>query len=345
MTKRLSRQSTPLESTGAQESAFYLTPSPTPQRPLNSGFGFESTAANVLRGVDLTGKLAVVTGGYSGIGLEQSRALAAAGATVVIPARRPAEAAKRVTDIERVEIDDLDLTDFDSVAAFAARFLATGRNIDILINGAGVMAAPETRVKSGWESQFATNHLGHYALTNLLWPALQAAGDARVVTTSSRLHKICDIRWDDLQWVHGYDEWLAYAQSKTANALFALHLDALGAEFGVRAFSLSPGAIRTNLQRYISAEEEINLGWKDQAGKDLTQWKTPEQGAATAVWGATSPMLAHKGGVYLDTCDIAEIEADPTKGGVHPHATNPASAARLWEISAQLTGVNAFAAA
>lgn len=343
MTNRPSREPKSHEPVGDADQTLTSTPTSL-QQPLDSGFSFESTASDVLRGIDLTGKLAIVTGGYSGIGLEQSRALTAAGATVVIPARRPVEAKRKVGDIERVEVDDLDLTELDSIAAFASRFLATGRSIDILINGAGVMAAPETRVKPGWELQFATNHLGHFALTNHLWPALRTAGNARVVTISSRLHKICDIRWDDLQWTRNYDEWLAYAQSKTANALFALELDALGSEYGVRAFSLSPGAIRTNLQRYISSEEEIKLGWRDEFGNELTQWKTPEQGAATALWGATSPMLAGKGGVYLDTCDIAEIEPDPAKPGVHPHATNPTSAARLWEISANLTSVNAFAA-
>lgn len=316
------------------------------QHPIGSGFGPASTVGEVLTGVDLTGKLAIVTGGYSGVGIEDVRGLSAAGATVVVPARRADEAKKALDGIERVEIGELDLADLASVRNFADRFLAGGREIDILINCAGVMAAPETRVGPGWEFQFAVNHLGHFALTNRLWPALSAGDGARVVAYSSRGHKFSDIRWDDLGFAGGYDKWHAYGQSKTANALFALHLDKLGEAPGVRAFSLNPGGIRTNLQRHVSHEDQIQLGWIDQDGNHLIQWKSPEAGAATAAWAAASGQLRGMGGVYLEDNEVAEI-VDPTapdamKSGLHPYAADPVSAARLWDISAELTGVNAF---
>jgi NAD(P)-dependent dehydrogenase (short-subunit alcohol dehydrogenase family) len=322
----------------------------TPQEPIDSGFGAQSTARDVLAGIDLDGRLAIVTGGYSGIGLEHARGLSDAGATVVVPARRPEEAARQLDGVARIEVEPLDLADLDSIRSFADRFLSGDRSIDILINGAGIMApANESHVGPGWELQFAVNHLGHFALANCLWPALSRDGGARVVAISSRGHKFSDIQWDDLNWDHDYDKWKAYGQSKTADVLFALQLDALGAEAGVRAFSVSPGGIRTPLQRDVSKDEELQLGWIDEDGNDLITWKSPEQGAATSVWGATSPQLDGKGGVYLEDCDIARIvdpEApDAMKSGLHPYAADPESAARLWALSAKLTGVDAFSAA
>ena len=323
------------------------TYTPTEQRPVGSGFDARSTAAEVLAGIDLHDKLAVVTGGYSGVGLELVRALAGAGADVVVPARRPAEAARTLAGIDRVEIGELDLADLESVAAFADAFLATGRGIDILVNCAGVMAAPETRVGPGWELQFATNHLGHFALANRLWPALAADAGARVAAFSSRGHKFSGIQWDDLAFDNGYDRWRAYGQSKTANALFALHLDRLGAESGVRAFSLNPGGIRTNLQRHVTEQDQIQLGWVDEDGKDLIVWKSAEAGAATAALAVSSPSLKGRGGVYLEDCEVAEIvdpsAPDAMKAGLHPWAADRAQAARLWTVSAELTRVDAFA--
>ena len=222
----------------------------TPQRAIRSGFGARSTVDDVLRGVDLSGRLAVVTGGYSGLGLETTRALAGAGARVVVPARRPKDAQSAVEGIDGVEVDELDLADLDSVRGFADRFLASGRDIDIVINNAGVMACPETRVGPGWEAQFAINHLGHYTLINRLWPAIERGG-ARVVSVSSGAHGITGIRWDDVQFERGYDRWQAYGQAKTANVLFAVRLDALGREAGVRAFAVHPGSILTPLQRHL----------------------------------------------------------------------------------------------
>ena len=317
----------------------------TPQHKIGSGFGYTSTATEVLAGVDLTGTLAVVTGGYSGIGLETTRVLAAAGAHVVVPARRRDSALAALEGITGVEVDELDLADLGSVRGFADRFLASGRTIDMVIGSAGIMATPLTRVGPGWEAQFATNHLGHFALVNRLWPALADGG--RVVAVSSRGHHFSGIRWDDVQFDHGYDRWLAYGQAKTANVLFAVHLDALARD-RVRAFALHPGRIPTALLRYVDTEEMRERGMVDAEGNIVGDWKTVEQGAATQVWAATSPRLTGMGGVYLEDCDVAE-PADPgdtdirSATGVRDYAIDPAEAARLWQLSAELTGVNAFA--
>ncbi|MGC5565903.1 SDR family NAD(P)-dependent oxidoreductase [Streptomyces sp. FR-108] len=318
----------------------------TAQHKIGSGFDRHSTADDVLAGIDLTGKLAVVTGGYSGLGLETTRALSKAGARVVVPARRRAVAEEAVAGIGGVEVDELDLGDLESVRAFAERFLASGRTIDVVIDNAGIMACPETRVGPGWEAQFATNHLGHFALVNRLWPAI-APGGARIVSVSSTGHHASDIRWDDPHWNRGdYDKWEAYGQAKTANVLFAVQLDALGKDSGVRAFALHPGGILTPLQRHLPRQEMVERGWIDENGVPLNPegFKSPEQGAATQVWAATSPQLSGMGGVYCEDCDIAEVApADGTRTGVRAYAIDPASAARLWALSAELTGVDAFA--
>ncbi|HEY8984240.1 MAG TPA: SDR family NAD(P)-dependent oxidoreductase [Streptomyces sp.] len=322
-----------------------MSNSDTPQVKIGSGFGARSTADDVLAGRDLTGTLALVTGGYSGLGLETTRALAKAGARVVVPARRADVAREAVRGIAGVEVDELDLSDLESVRAFADRFLASGRTLDFVIDNAGVMACPETRVGPGWEAQFATNHLGHFALVNRLWPAIEPGG-ARVVSVSSRGHHFSGVRWNDIDWREGYDKWEAYGQAKTSNVLFALHLDKLARDKGVRAFSLHPGAILTPLQRHLSKEEMMERGWIDENGTLLMPdvFKTPEQGAATQVWAATSPQLDGMGGVYLEDCDIAE-PATPgdQSSGVAAWATDPEQAARLWELSAERTGVDAFA--
>ncbi|MFG3207695.1 SDR family NAD(P)-dependent oxidoreductase [Streptomyces sp. NPDC048192] len=318
----------------------------TAQHKIGSGFGATSTADDVLRGIDLTGKLALVTGGYSGIGLETTRALAGAGARVVVPARRPDVAEQALTGIPGAELDELDLADLESVRGFSERFLASGRTLDMVIDSAGIMACPETRVGPGWEMQFATNHLGHFALVNRLWPAI-APGGARVVSVSSRGHHFSGIRWDDVHWRQGYDKWGAYGQAKTANVLFAVHLDKLGRDAGVRAFALHPGGIITPLQRHLPKEEMIERGWIDEDGNVLNPegFKTPQQGAATQVWAATSPQLDGLGGVYLEDCDIAEPAPEGEERlGVKDWAIDPEQAARLWQLSAELTGVDAFAA-
>src|SRR3954469_10235681 len=320
------------------------------QHPIDSGFGYRSSAAEVVNGIDLSGRTAIVTGGYSGLGFETVKALAGAGAHVIVPARRPAQAEDVLSEVGGTEVDELDLSDQDSVRAFAERFLDSDRTIDILINNAAVMACPEQRVGPDWELQFATNHLGHFTLANLLWPALERDGGARVIALTSTGHKITGILWDDIHFHETtYDKWVAYGQAKTADALFAVHLDHLGKDGGVRAFAVHPGGILTPLQRHLPQEEMVAAGWMDANGTPDERMKTPEQGAATSTWAATSPKLAGMGGVYCEDCDIAKPTDpdDPMRRyrGVDAHAVDRDNAARLWDISAEMTGVNAFAPA
>ena len=317
----------------------------TAQHPIQSGFGANSTAAEVLDAIDLSGRLALVTGGYSGIGLETTRALSGAGATVIVPARRPDAARDALDGIPRVQPEELDLGSLASVAALADRLVSGGRPIDLVIDSAGIMACPETRVGDGWEAQFATNHLGHYALVNRIWPLL-VDGGSRVVSVSSRGHMRSPIRWDDIDFRTGYEKWTAYGQAKTANVLFAVHLDRLAAAAGVRAFALHPGAIITPLQRHLPMEEMQELGWMDENGNPTAatfNFKDPPQGAATQVWAATASALDGMGGVYCEDCDIAEVDDEGTTGGVRSYAVDPGEAERLWALSAERTGVNAFA--
>jgi NAD(P)-dependent dehydrogenase (short-subunit alcohol dehydrogenase family) len=315
----------------------------TPQQPIGSGFGATTTADEVLAGIDLTGKTALVTGGYSGIGLETTKALVKAGAHVIVPARRPDTAQEQLAGIDRTEVGRLDLGDLESVRTFAEDVVASGRTLDIVIDSAGIMATPETRVGPGWEAQFATNHLGHFALVNRLWPVI--APGARIVSVSSGGHLRSGIRWDDVDLEHGYDKWNAYGQAKTANALFAVQLDALAQDSGVRAFAVHPGGILTPLQRHLPIEEQIALGWVNPDGSPLdpSPFKSPQAGAATQTWAATSPQLDGMGGVYLEDCDIASPHVEGTRTGVASWATDREQAERLWALSAERTGVDAFA--
>jgi NAD(P)-dependent dehydrogenase (short-subunit alcohol dehydrogenase family) len=319
----------------------------TQQVPLGSGFGAASTAEDVIQGHDLTGKVAIVTGGYSGIGLEAARVFAAAGAKVIVPAR-DLDKARRATDgIEGVTLESLDLMDPASIDAFVERFLATGQSLHLLVNNAAVMANPLTRDARGFESQFSTNHLGHFQLTARLWPALERAEGARVIAVSSRGHARGKIDFEDPNFERrAYDPWEAYGQSKTANALFALALDALGKAYGLRAFSLHPGGIlATALSRHMTSEQIRNTGFIDDEGKPVLDpsrnMKTIEQGAATTVWCAVSSQLDGLGGVYCENCDIAQaVPADSTDPlGVRPWAIDPDFADRLWDLSEKLTGI------
>ncbi|MGW5556960.1 SDR family NAD(P)-dependent oxidoreductase [Micromonospora sp. NPDC003944] len=298
-------------------------------------FGAHSTTGDVLAGIDLTGRTALVTGGYSGLGLATTRALTRAGARVVVPARRPSAARRALADVAGAEVDHLDLADLASVRAFAERFLRDHPALDILIANAGIMACPETRVGPGWEAHFAINHLGHYALVNLLWPALAIADTARVVSVASGRDPAWRIRWYDTQFERGYDKWTAYTQSKLANILFARHLDLLGRPHRVRAFSVNPGWILTPLQRHLAVEEMVAAGWIDADGTPAPGlFKTVEQGAATQVWAATSPHLDAFGGDYCVDCG--------TTGG---SPTDSRDAARLWTLSADLTELDLVARA
>ncbi len=316
-----------------------------PQQPLASGFSARSTAADVIRGIDLSGRTAIVTGGYSGIGVETTRALVGAGAHVVVPARNIEKARETLAGID-AELETIDLLDPASIDAFATRFLASGRPLHMLINSAGVMIPPLTRDTRGYEIQFSANHFGHYQLTTRLWPALRTAGGARVISVSSRGHRRADVDFDDWNYEHKpYDKYQAYGQSKTANALFAVSLDKRGAAYGIRALSLHPGAILTPLSRNMTDEDMKPWGLSRNAdgtyeAADPSLFKTTEQGAATSVWCATSPQLAGIGGVYCEDCDIAApaVDGDMTRG-VAAYAIDPANAERLWALSEQATGV------
>jgi NAD(P)-dependent dehydrogenase (short-subunit alcohol dehydrogenase family) len=313
----------------------------TRQAPLRSGHGANTTAREALGDLRLDGAVAVVTGGHAGLGLETTRALSAAGATVVVAARAPDKARAAVASIARVEVEALDLAEPASVDAFAARFLASGRPIHMLVNNAGIMATPLVRDALGFESQLATNHLAHFRLTARLWPALRRAGGARVVALSSRGHVRGAVDFEDPFFERRpYDKWVAYGQSKTANALFAVALDARGVASRVRAFSVHPGAVLTELGRWMTEDEQRAA--VDAASKVPGGLKNTEQGAATSVWCAASPQLEGMGGVYCEDVDIAE-EATADQAlprGVRPWARDPELAERLWAKTEAWTGVH-----
>ncbi|VVO74439.1 oxidoreductase [Pseudomonas fluorescens] len=317
----------------------------SPQKPIHTPFNAASTAADVMAGVDLSGQLAIVTGGYSGIGLITTKSLAKAGAQVIVPARDPVRALTALAGIEGVAVQDMDLIKPDSVQAFSQSIVSRGYPVSLLINCAGVMATPLKRDSEGHEGQFAINHLGHYRLTCGLWPALTAAGAARVVSVSSRGHQIAGLDFEDIDFIHRpYDKWVAYGQSKTANALFAMALDRRACAQGVRAFSLHPGQILTDLARHLSVEEIAAFDVLDEHGRPRvspeTGLKSLEQGAATGLWCATSTTLNGLGGVYCEDSNIAPVnEPDSGRHGVAKWASNPHFAERLWSISEQWTGM------
>ncbi|MEL7297990.1 MAG: oxidoreductase [Pseudomonadota bacterium] len=313
------------------------------QQPIDSPFGYRSSAKDVVAGLDLSGTVAVVTGGYSGIGTETVRALAEQGARVFVGARRTDVAQDVLHDFDGdIIVLPLDLAVPDSIAEFAAALKQQTTVVHRLINNAAVMACPLSRDSRGFERQFATNHLGHFALTAGLWQLLVAANGARVVALSSSGHARNGLDLDDVNFERReYDKWTAYGQAKSANALFALQLDKLGAPNNIRAFAVDPGAIQTPLQRHLTMEEQIGYGWYDKDGNLNPLFKTTEQGASTTVWCAASPLLAGHGGVYCANCEVAAPwqEGDPPYVGVHPHVRDEDTAARLWSLSEQMTGI------
>jgi NAD(P)-dependent dehydrogenase (short-subunit alcohol dehydrogenase family) len=314
----------------------------TLQAPLGSGFGMRSTAADVIAGSDLSGRRVIVTGGYSGIGLPTTLAFASAGARVTVPARTLDKARAALGAATSVEIAALDLMNPASIDAFADDWLRRNDRLDILVCNAAIMACPLERDARGFESQFATNHLGHYQLICRLWPALVAAGRARVVMLSSLGHRITPVDFDDPNFERReYHKWQAYGQAKTANSLCAVSVDELGQAAGIRAYSVHPGGIMTDLQRSLSREEQVAMGWITADGVLNPRFKTVEQGAATTVWAATSPRLDGLGGVYCEDCDIAAAVPADDQGfaGVRPWAVDRTAAARLWDLSERLTGV------
>ena len=302
---------------------------------ITTPFDRDSTAAEVVAGVDLTGRTAVVTGGASGIGVETARALAGAGAEVTLAVRSAQAGEETARDImattgnQRVRVALLDLADQESVAAFTGTWRGP---LHILVNNAGVMASPELRTPQGWELQFATNHLGHFALATGLHDALARADSARVVSVSSSAHLYSPVVFDDIHFhERAYDPWLAYGQSKTANVLFAVEATKRWAADGITVNALMPGGIRTNLQRYVPEEELERL--RAQAGPTVPDWKTPGQGAATSVLVAASPLLDGIGGRYFEDCQEARENRPGNRDGVAPYALDPEAAERLWRVS------------
>ncbi|QGQ96149.1 SDR family NAD(P)-dependent oxidoreductase [Paenibacillus psychroresistens] len=314
----------------------------TEQKPLNSGFGPKTTAQEALAGRDLRGKIAIVTGGHGGIGLETTRVLSNAGATVIVGARDVKKAQDNLSNIKNIEVIQLDLADPKSIDQFAAEFLKSDRALDILINNAGVSSPPVIKDERGYDTQFATNHLGHFQLTLKLWDALKKSGNARVVALSSIGHMTGPIDFSDLNFTkRPYNKDISYGESKTACSLFAVKLDKLGKEYGIRAFSVHPGGILTGLARHMGDEELA--AWGVRRGEDGAfispeGFKTVEQGAATSIWCAVSPLLDGKGGVYCEDCDIAAVVPADSKlhSGVRPWAIDKAAAEKLWTISEEL---------
>ncbi len=301
--------------------------------------GFETTTADVLEGVDLHDKVAIVTGASTGLGLETARALAATGAHVVLAGRDAARVDAATTtvldDVPGAELEAgmLDLTSLDSVRGFAEWFGATHTSLHLLINNAGVMYTPFERTAEGFEMQFGTNHVGHFLLTCLLVPQLLADPPSRVVNLSSGGHRGSDIVWDDPNYERrDYDKFSAYGQSKTANILFSVELERRLGDRGVHAYAVHPGMISTELGRYMTKDDFSALMERAKAGPSggMPPRKTVEQGAATSVWAATAPELDAEGGTYLADCQVSEDHA--------PWALDPESAARLWTLSEELVG-------
>ena len=319
------------------------------QTPLHTPFTAASAAADILAGIDLTGREVIVTGGHGRLGREVTRALASAGAAVTVAARDPERAAAAVDGIEGVRVEQLDLTDLDSADAFAKRWLEYGRPLHILVNNAAVLFGPELRRDArGRELAFSTSHLGHFQLTRALLPALRAARGARVVTVTSGAARFGGIRWDDVDFTTGYDPAAAYMQSKRANVLFTVELDRRYASEDIRAFAAHPGVIigpgPHPAERFAAFRAQ---GLVDENGKTIIDpdggKKTVEQGAATLVFGAVSPLLDGIGGVYLKDNDVALLDdgdypltADSIPSMANSAMLDPDDARRLWDLSERL---------
>lgn len=316
------------------------------QVAINSGFNAKSTTSDVIKGVDLSGKVAIVTGGNTGIGLETAKTLVAAGATVIVPARDIKKAEQNLRGIGNVEIESMNLIDPESIDAFAQKFLESGRSLDILINNAGIMWVPMRRDSRGIESQLATNYLAQFQLTARLWPALKKATKARVVNVSSQGHQFAHFNFDDPNFHHRvYETLLGYGQSKTAVNLFSVELDNRAGDTNIRVYSVHPGSIGgTELAREAPIELFQQMGFCDSEGKMLPEvaasLKTIPQGAATTIWCATSYLLDNIGGVYCEDVEVAELATGTSvSAGVKPYSLDETAAKRLWKWSEEVTGI------
>ena len=314
------------------------------QKPINSGFNSKSNADEITKDIDLNGKIAIVTGGYSGIGLETTRELVSSGAEVIIPAKRSEVAIKNLEGIvSKKNVIEMDLSDLNSVKNFTDGYKENFDRLDLLINNAGIMACPETRIGNNWESQIAVNHFGHFLLTKELMDMMAGNDGARFVSLSSSAHSLTGILWDDIHFLDNpYDKWMAYGQSKTASSLIAIEFDRLMEDKGVRGFSVHPGGIITPLQRHLQKEEMVALGWMKEDGSptELTKnfFKTTSQGASTTLWCATNPSLSNIGGVFCEDCDIAKIKSEVDESmqryfGVADWAVDVDEASKLWELT------------
>ena len=325
------------------------------QKPIHSGFGATSTVHEVIQGIDLTGKIAIVTGGYAGIGLETVKTFVSAGARVIVPARDIHKAANNLKGISNVTIEEMDLMDPESINAFAEKFLTTNDTLDILVNNAGIMWVPLQRDKQGYESQLSTNYLGPFLLTAKLWPALKKANGARVINVSSYGHQFAPFNFDDPNFTNReYETLQGYGQSKTANNLFTVEFDHRAKVFGVRAFSSHPGSVNgTDLGRVAPMALFQQMGTHDESGNIKPEvaatLKNVAQGAATSVWCATNPKLNGIGGVYCEDADVAEPDEgniehnfdDPSSlRGVRPYSVDAENAKRLWALTEEMTGVS-----
>lgn len=308
---------------------------------INSRFSYRSTARDVVSDVDLRGRTALVTGATSGIGLETARALALAGSRLILPARDVARGRQAADEILRdapdtaIDLRSLDLASLHSVRTLASELTDSYDQLDIVINNAGVMATPFGHTVDGFETQFGTNHVGHFALFQGVASLLASSEAPRVVAVSSIAHRISDIDFDDIHFAQRpYDKWIAYGQSKTACALFAVGVAAHSGIPGISAFAVHPGGIMTGLQKFLPRDEMMAMGWVDDEGNVNELFKTVEEGAATSVWAATAPELNGHTGLYLENCQQAEAwRADLPMMGVRDYALDPAAAERLWSLS------------
>jgi len=313
------------------------------QKNLNSGFGAKSEPSEILDGINLSGKTAIVTGGYSGIGIETTRALSEAGANVIIPARRTEEAMVALDGIiPKDHIFEMDLSDLDSIKRFTD-LVKSNLSLSILINNAGIMACAESKTSNGWDLQFAVNHIGHFVLTHELIDSMDQSSGARIINLSSTAHKFSGICWDDIHFLNSYDKWVSYGQSKTATSLFSIELDRRFKDKNIRSFAVHPGGIFTPLQRHLQQEEMVAMGWLNEDGSlsELAKagFKSSTQGASTSLWAATSSQLDNKGGLYCENCDVANLAGGSPEEryfGVRDWAVDSDEAKKLWHSTEKM---------